>query len=92
MEGHIGEEFDGLIVGVNDKGMWVELEQYFVEGFVTADSFAGESVFFRDNQQALVGAQSKNRYRLGGRVHVRVDRIDWERLRPDFTCLGPVTA
>ncbi len=92
MEGHIGEEFDGLIVGVNEKGMWVELEQYFVEGFVTADSFAGENVYFRDNQQALVGAKSKNRYSLGGRVHVRVDRINWERLRPEFTCLSPVGA
>jgi ribonuclease R len=90
MDGHVGEEFDGLIVGVNEKGMWVELEEYYVEGFVTADSFAGEGVFFHDNQQALVGVQSKNRYRLGGRVHVRVDRINWERLRPEFTCLDLV--
>lgn len=90
MEGHLGEEFEGLIVGVNEKGMWVELEEYYVEGFVTADAFAGESVFFRDNQQALIGAQSKSRYRLGGRVRVRVDRINWERLRPEFTCLDLV--
>ena len=90
MEGHVGEEFDGLIVGANEKGMWVELEQYFVEGFVTVDNFAGESVFFRDNQQALVSAKTKNRYRLGGRVHVRLDRINWERLRPEFTCLDLV--
>lgn len=92
MEGHLGEEFDVMIVSVSEKGMWVELEEYYVDGFVPADAFAGENVYFREHQQVLFGATSKNEYRLGGRAHVRLDRIDWERFRPEFTCLGMPTA
>jgi ribonuclease R len=88
MEGHLGEEYDALIVSVSEKGMWVELDDFFVEGFVPADAFAGENIHFRERQQILFAASSKTKYRLGGRAHVRLDRIDWERFRPEFTCLG----
>ena len=38
--------------------------------------------------RALVGARSKMAYGLGKKVRVRVDRVSWDRMRPEFTCLG----
>jgi ribonuclease R len=88
MEEHLGEEYDAMIVSISEKGMWVELEDFFVEGFVPADAFAGENIYFRERQQVLFGATSKTKYHLGGRAYVRLDRIAGDRLRPEFTCLG----
>jgi ribonuclease R len=88
IEERLGDEFAGMVTNVNEYGMWVELEEMFIEGFVPVDSFEGERFHFRENQRALVGARSKTAYGLGKRVRVRVDRVSWDRMRPELTCLG----
>ncbi len=87
LEGRLGDEFDGLIVSVTERGLWVELQDLFVEGFVPLDSFLTESFYYRENMRALVGSRSKRKYKMGDRVRVRLDRIAWDRLRPEFACL-----
>ena len=88
MEERLGEEYAAMVTSVNEYGMWVELEEMFIEGFVSVESFEKERFFFRENLRALVGARSKKQYGLGDRVQVRVDRVSWDRLRPELSCLG----
>ncbi len=87
MEERLGDEFEGLIVAVTERGLWVELQDLFVEGFVPLDSFTGETFLYRENMRAIVGSRTKRKYKMGGRVLLRLDRIAWDRLRPEFTCL-----
>ena len=88
MEERLGDEYGGMVTSVSEHGMWVELEDMFIEGFVSVESFDNERFHFRENLRALVGARSKKKYGLGAKVRVRVDRVSWDRLRPEFTCLG----
>ena len=87
MEERLGDEFDGQVVAVTDSGLWVELDELFVEGLVPVESFTQDRFHFRENQRALVGARSKRRFGLGDKVRVRVDRIAFERLRPEFSVI-----
>ena len=57
MEGHLGEEYDALIISVQKFGFFVELTEIFVEGMVPIDRIAeltGEHVFYREQDHAIV--------------------------------------
>ena len=87
MEERLGDEFDGQIVSVTEGGLWVELAEFYVEGLVPVDSFTNDHFHYRENLRALVGARSKMKFGLGDKVRVRVDRIAFDRLRPEFSIL-----
>ncbi|MBI1353314.1 MAG: VacB/RNase II family 3'-5' exoribonuclease [Acidobacteria bacterium] len=89
MEQRMGDEFEAMVTSVAEPGMWVELVDLFVEGFVPVESIEGERFGYRENLRAMVGRRTGRKYGLGDRVQVRVDRIEWDRLRPELTCLGP---
>jgi ribonuclease R len=76
MSQHLGDEFDALIISVTKNGFFVELTDWFVEGFVPAESFEDDRYVYRDRQRALVGQETKRAFGLGARVRVRLDRVD----------------
>src|SRR5690349_8112671 len=76
MAGRIGEEFDALLISVTKHGLFVELVDLFVEGFVPLDSLEGDRYVYREKLRAVVGERSKHAYGLGDRVRVRLDRIE----------------
>jgi ribonuclease R len=79
MSERVGEVFDALIVSVVRFGFFVELTDLFVEGLVhldTLDQLMNDRHFFRDGTREIVAERSKKRYKIGGRLRVRVDRVD----------------
>jgi ribonuclease R len=76
MEQHIGDEFDGLIIGVTKFGFFVELTDLFVEGLVPLSSLTDDRYVFHENTREIVGLRSRKTYRMGQRIRVRVERID----------------
>jgi len=89
METRMGDELEAMIVSLADPGMWVELVDLFVEGFVPVEAILGERFDYRENLRAMVGRRSGRKYKLGDHIRIRVDRIEWERLRAELACLGP---
>lgn len=89
MERHIGEAFDGSIAGVTAFGMFVLLDAFFVEGLVHVSSLGDDYYMFLEDQYALVGENSKRRFRLGDRVRVRVASVDLEERQIDFVLDEP---
>jgi ribonuclease R len=87
IESRIGDEFHALIVSVDEFGMWIELEELFVDGYVPLESFEGERFSYREKSRALVGARSKKQYSIGDRVKVRAVRVAFDRLRAEFACV-----
>ncbi len=85
MEQRLGDEFDAIVVSVTRYGLFVELLDLFVEGFVPIESFQDESYYYRENPQSLIGRRSKRRFGLGDRLRVRADRISWDRMRAEFS-------
>jgi ribonuclease R len=76
MAQHLGDEFDALLIGLTRHGFFVELTDLFVEGFVPLESFADDRYVYREKARAFVGQRTGNAYHLGGRLRVRLDRID----------------
>ena len=79
MTSRVGDVFDGLIVSVVKFGFFVELTDLFVEGLVhieTLDQVFRDRHFYRDTTREIVAENSNRRFKLGGRLQVRLDRVD----------------
>ena len=85
MENHIGEEFDGVISGVTDRGIYVEIIENKCEGMVRIKDVPGDYYFFDDRNHALVGERTKKIYQLGDLVKVTVAKADLIKRHLDFT-------
>jgi ribonuclease R len=76
MENRIGEDFSGLIVSVTKYGLFVELDELFIEGLVPLNSLTDDHYTFRENTRQIIGGRTKKTYSIGDRIRVLVDRID----------------
>ena len=85
MENHIGEEFAGVISGVTDRGIYVEIIENKCEGIVRIKDVPGDYFFFDDRNHALVGERTKKIYQLGDTVTVTVAKADLIKRHLDFT-------
>ncbi|MGD0921395.1 MAG: VacB/RNase II family 3'-5' exoribonuclease [Terriglobia bacterium] len=85
MAERLGDEFDALIISLTKYGFFVELIDLFVEGFVSLESFEDDRYIYREKLRAIVGQNTKKSYQLGGRVRVRLDRIDRSGNKLEFS-------
>jgi ribonuclease R len=83
MMDHIGEEFDGIISGVTQFGLFVELENG-IEGLIHVSYLTDDYYALNDKQMALVGERTRRVFRLGDPVRVRVIGANKEELQIDF--------
>lgn len=84
MGDRIGQEFDGIISGVTEFGLYVEDEQSKCEGMVPLRNLTGDYYEFDEDNYRLVGRRHHHVYNLGDRVRYRVERINLERRQLDF--------
>ncbi len=87
MERHLGDEFTGTIAGVTSFGLFVLLDEVFVEGLVHVNSMMDDYYTFHQDSYRLVGERSRRSFRLGDRVAVRVSRVDKLERLIDFVLL-----
>jgi ribonuclease R len=85
MAERMGDEFDALIISLTKYGLFVELTDLFVEGFVPLESFEDDRYVYREKLRAIVGQNTKKAYHLGARVRVRLDRIDRSGNKLEFS-------
>ncbi len=85
MQDHVGGEFDGTISGVTNFGLFVTLDELYVDGLVHVSDLGQDYFQFDSHKHMLRGERSGVRYQLGGRVRVKVVRVDLEQAKIDFT-------
>jgi ribonuclease R len=85
MERHLGEVFAGRISGVIGFGLFVVLEDFFVEGLVHVGSLGDDFYRLDPRRHALVGDRGGRGFRLGDRVAVQVARVDKDARQIDFS-------
>ena len=83
MQRHVGEEFTGIISGITNFGMFVQLKNT-VEGLVHVESLADDYYHYREDQQILIGERTKNMYRLGDEVEVELVKANLDERQLDF--------
>lgn len=84
MQDRIGEEFEGSISAVVPFGIFVALDDVFVEGLVHVSELGADYFHFDEAAHAMVGERTGKRYRLSDRVRVQLMRVDMEQNKIDF--------
>ncbi len=88
MSDKIGEDYDGVITGVTNFGVFVQLVDLQIDGLVHVTSLLNDYYHFEQREMSLVGERSGTRYGLGDRLRVTVVRVDMESKRIDFRLSG----
>lgn len=84
MREHLGEEYGGVVSAATSFGIFVTLDQLYVEGLVHITELGGEYFKFDEARQELRGERTGIRYAIGTRVRVQVSRVDLDGRRIDF--------
>lgn len=84
LESHIGEEFDGIISGVTDWGVFVELVENPCEGMIRIRDFKDDYYVYDEKNYCIVGEDSGRKFQLGDPIRIIVKRADLERKQIDF--------
>ncbi len=84
MREHLGEEYSGVVTATTTFGIFVTLDQMYVEGLVHITELGGEYFKFDEARQELRGERTGIRYAIGSRVRVQVSRVDLDGRKIDF--------
>ncbi|MFI3294986.1 MAG: ribonuclease R [Rikenellaceae bacterium] len=90
MEDKLGQQFDGVISGVADWGIYVELDDTKIEGMVALRDMHDDFYAFDGENYAAIGQTSGREFRLGDSVRIEIKRADLQRKQLDFIMLGMV--
>ena len=84
MQNHIGEEFDSVVTGVVEFGLFVQIKDMQIDGLIHVSSL-GSDYFNRDKSgYRLIGERSKKVYRLGDHLRVRLINVVIDERKIDF--------
>lgn len=83
MEAHIGEVYEGVISGITQWGLYVELPNT-VEGLVHVSELPGDYFYYDEDAYEMVGKESGIVYKLGQRLTVQVKGVDRRARTVDF--------
>ncbi len=84
MQDHPEQEFEGVISGVTEWGIYVEIIENKCEGMVRIKDISSDFFIFDERQYALIGQAKRKMYQLGDKVVVTVKNTDLERKHLDF--------
>ncbi len=88
MQDHQDQEFVGVISGVTEWGVYVEIIENKCEGMVRISDIKGDYYIFDEKEYAIVGERTKKTYQLGDEVVVMVKNTDLIKRHLDFALLG----
>ncbi len=84
LEDKIGEEFEGVISGVTEWGLFVEIISNRCEGLIRARDMKDDFYDFDEENYSLVGRRTGRKYQLGDKVKIKVKRADLIKKQLDF--------
>lgn len=79
-----GEKFDGIISGVMERGIFVNLKDIYCEGMIRISDLKGDYYVYNDKRHALVGRKSGKQFQLGDEIRVRVKSTNMQKRQIDF--------
>jgi len=84
----IGSEYVGIISGVTEWGMYVEIEENKCEGMIRLRDLTDDFYALDEKNYAIIGQRKKKKYQLGDEVQVRVKNVDLTKRQIDFTLVS----
>jgi len=80
----IGEEFDGVISGVTERGLFVDLKEIHCEGMIRIGDLKGDFFNYDARSHSLIGRSSSRKFRLGDEIKVKVESVNHQKRQIDF--------
>ena len=80
----VGQEFDGVVSGLTEWGMYVEIKPEMIEGMVALREMRSDFFDFDEENYRIVGKRTKKVYRLGDQVRIRVKSANLEQRLLDY--------
>jgi ribonuclease R len=87
MRDKVGNEYEGIVTGVAPFGLFVELDEIFVQGMVPVATIGGDFWHYYDKEHTMRGETTNRELRLGDRVKIRVESIDEDKKQIEFRLL-----
>lgn len=88
----IGEQFDGIISGVTEWGIYVEITEYKCEGLVRLANLTDDFYDYDEFNQWIIGRRSRKIFQLGGEIKVVVRQADLQKRQIDLDVVEVSTA
>lgn len=90
MQDRIGDEYDGTVSAVTSFGMFVAIDDIFIEGLVHVSELGQDYFHYDQAKHMMLGERTGKRYRLGDRVRIKVMRADIETSKIDFSLVTEI--
>ena len=84
MQDHVGGTYEGRVTGVTSFGLFVMLDEYFVDGLVHISELGRDYFRFEPARHMLLGERTGKRFRLADRIKVKLVRVDLESRKIDL--------
>ena len=84
MSEHVGEEYDAVISGVTEWGIYAEINENKCEGMIPLRTLQDDFYEFDDANYCLVGKRKHRKYMIGDPLRIRITRANLERKQLDF--------
>lgn len=85
---HVGDVFEGTIAAVTGFGLFVEMDDIYIEGLVHVTAMDQDFYNFDKAKQRLIGERSRKTYQLGDRITMQVARVDMDEKKIDLVPAG----
>ena len=88
LQDHIGEEFEGLVSGVTEWGIFVEIKENKCEGMIRLQNLPDDFYDYDEDSMSVIGSTTGNSYTLGDAVMVKVVNVSLEKRQIDLAVTG----
>jgi ribonuclease R len=88
LQDQIGSVYSGIISGVTEWGMYVEIEENKCEGMVRLRDITDDFYSLDEKNYAIIGQRKKKRYQLGDEVQIKVKTVNLAKRQIDFTLMS----
>jgi len=84
MKRHLGDVFEANVRGVTERGIFVELKDLPIEGFVPILALQGDRFFFDQRMERVVGRKTRREFRVGTDIKVQCVQVSYEERTIEF--------
>jgi ribonuclease R len=81
---HLGEIFEGKIVGMTERGMFVQILNPYCEGFLSVEALNDDWYQFNEDRMVMAGRRKKRMFRVGQKMQIQVTRVDLDQRQIEF--------
>jgi ribonuclease R len=91
MQSHVGNRYQGVVSSVTNFGLFIRLNEVYVEGLVHVTELGDDYFHFDASSQRLIGEGSRQSYSIGDELEIEVAQVNMEQRKIDFSLVSVLT-